>query len=221
MDSLIFSAEVIVILAAVFAAAYFSERPEFTARHVALTGVMAAAAGVLMMLEIPLPFAPPFYKLDISEVPVLILTFAYGPFSGITCGLLKIVIKILLKGTSSAFVGELANFLICAGFILPAGLIYLKKKTRKRALISLIAGTAVMTAFGSFLNAVYLLPAFSRIYGLPLDAIVGMGTAVNPAVDSVKMLVLLCVVPVNLLKGAVDTVLTMLMYKRLSPVLKR
>lgn len=230
MSTVLFISETLIIVAALILAACLSEKyiigkrgdktAVMTPKKIAMTGVFAAVSGALMLIEVPLPFAPPFYKLDISEVPVLILTFAYGPVSGIICELIKIFVKLLMKGTSSAFVGELANFVIGVSLILPAGLLYAGKKTKKRALTSLLVGTAVMTVFGSFFNAFYLLPKFAEIYGMPLSAIIGMGTAIHPAINSVSMLVLFCVVPMNLLKGIVDTVITMLLYKRLSPVIK-
>lgn len=231
MSILLFIAEILLILAAVAAAAYLVEKliskgngnpiPVITTKKTAMVGVFAAVSGILMLIEFPLPFAPPFYKLDISEVPVLIITFAYGPVAGILTEILKIFIKLILKGTSSAFVGELANFIIGASLILPAGLIYYMKKTRKQALIACIAGTVTMTVFGSLFNGVYLLPKFAVIYGMPLDTIVGMGTAINPKIGSVTGLVLMCVVPMNLLKGAVDSLITNLLYKHLSPIIKK
>ena len=133
MSTVLFISETLIIVAALILAAYLSEKyiigrrggriAVMTSKKVAMTGVFASVSGVLMLLEVPLPFAPPFYKLDISEVPVLILTFAYGPVSGILCELIKIFVKLLIKGTSSAFVGELANFVIGASLILPAGLL--------------------------------------------------------------------------------------------------
>lgn len=231
MSTLLFIVEILLIVAAIVAVSYLIEKSAakrngtsltvITTRKTAMVGVFAAAAGILMLLEIPLPFAPPFYKLDISEVPVLILTFAYGPVAGILTEMLKIFIKLLIKGTTSAFVGELANFVIGASLILPAGLIYFIKKTKKQALLACIAGTLVMTVFGSLFNGIYLLPKFAEIYGMPLDAIIGMGTAINPNISSVSGLVLMCVVPMNLIKGAIDSLITNLIYKRLSPIIKK
>jgi len=230
MTTFLFVAEIIGIVAALFLAAYLPERallrkdgrpmPVITTKKIAMVGVFSAISGVLMLIEIPLAFAPPFYKLDVSEVPVLILTFAYGPVAGVLCEMLKVLLKLMFKGTSSAFVGDLANFIIGCSFILPAGICYFHKKTRKTALIGCIIGTAVMTGFGSFMNAVYLIPTFAEIYGMPLENIVKMGTAINPAINSVGMLVLLCVVPFNILKGVVDSAITMLLYKPLSRVIK-
>lgn len=231
MSTLLFIVEILLIVAAFIAISYLIEKSiakrngtsltVITTRKIAMVGVFSAVSGVLMLIEIPLPFAPPFYKLDISEVPVLILTFAYGPVAGILTEMLKIFIKLIIKGTSSAFVGELANFVIGASLILPAGFIYFMKKTKKQALLACIIGTVVMTAFGSLFNGIYLLPKFAAIYGMPLSAIIGMGTAINPRINSVTALVLMCVVPMNLLKGAVDSVIVNLLYKRLSPIIKK
>lgn len=189
-------------------------------KTVVLVGMLAAVATILMLFEIPVGFAPEFYKLDLSELPALIAGFAYGPVAGIMVEFVKIILKTLIKGTSTAFVGELANFVIGCGLILPASVIYRFKKTKKNALIACIVGTLVITIIGPLFNAVYLLPAFSKLYGMPMDAIIGMGTAVNPAINSVEALVIFSVLPLNLLKGAIDCALTMAIYKPLSRILK-
>jgi riboflavin transporter FmnP len=178
-------------------------------------------AGVLMLVEIPLPFAPPFYKIDLSELPILICTFYLGPVAGVTAELVKVLVKLLLKGTTTAFVGDFANFAVGCSFILPASLVYHAKPGKKSALIGLVVGTLCMTVFCSAFNAVYLLPKFAALYGMPMEAIIGMGTKVNSHITSVSTLVLFAVVPFNLLKGAVVSLLTFLLYKRISPLLHK
>ena len=190
-------------------------------RYVAFVAMFGAIAAVLMLFEIPLFFAPSFYELDLSEIPVLMCSFYLGPVAGVVCELLKIVIKLLLKGTSTAFVGDFANFVVGCTFVLPASIIYHFKKSKKSAIIGMSAGTAVMTVFGSLFNAVYLLPKFATIFGMPLEAIIGMGTQVNSAINSVSTLVLFAVVPFNLLKGVVVSVATFFLYKRLEPIFFR
>ena len=138
---------------------------------------------------------------------------------GVVTEFLKVVLKLLLKGTSTAFVGDFANFVVGCAFVLPASIIYHRRKTRKTAIVGMIVGTLCMTVFGSAFNAYYLIPKFSQLFGLPLEAIVGMGTAVNSAINSVGTLVMYAVVPFNILKGIVDSVLTYLLYKRIEPVL--
>ena len=195
-------------------------RPTTPARRVSIIGICAAIAAVLHMLDFPLLFlAPEFYKLDLSELPVLICTFYLGPVAGVVSELLKVALKLILKGTTTAFVGDFANFAVGCSFVLPASVFYHSRPSRQRAVLGLVVGTLVMTVFGSAFNAVYLLPKFSALFGMPLDVIVGMGTKVNSAIQSVSTLVLFAVVPFNLLKGVVVSLLTMLLYKRVSPLL--
>ena len=190
------------------------------ARRAAYIGVFAAVAAVLMYFEIPLPFAPPFYQIDLSEVPVFICSFSLGPVAGVVCELVKIILKLVLKGTSTAVVGDFANFVVGCSFVLPATIVYHRFKTKKGALAGMAVSTGVMTVFGSLFNAVYLLPTFAELYGMPLEAIIGMGTAVNKAINSVSTLVLFAVVPFNLIKGIIVTILTFLLYKRIERLLK-
>ena len=189
------------------------------ARRISYIAMFSVLAAVLMYLEIPLFFAPSFYELDFSEVPVLICTFYLGPTAGVTAELVKVILKIFLKGTTTAFVGDFANFVVGCAFILPASIIYHMKKTKKTAILGMVIGTITMTIFGSLFNAVYLLPKFSQLYGLPLDAIISMGTEINGAINSVSTLVLFCVVPFNLLKGALVSLITGLLYKRVEKLL--
>ena len=197
-----------------------SRRHLSPAKTISFVAMFSALAGVIMLFEIPLFFAPSFYKMDLSEIPVLICTFYLGPVAGVVCELLKVAVKLLLKGTTTAFVGDFANFVVGCSFILPATTLYHRFKTKKGAIAGMVTGTVVMAAFGSFFNAVYLLPAFSALYGLPLDQLVAMGTAVNGMINSVSTLVFFAVVPFNLLKGLIVSVLTTLLYKRMERLLR-
>lgn len=198
------------------------DRKLFSSTHyISYTAVFASMAGVLMLVELPLFFAPSFYKLDISELPILICTFYLGPVAGVVAELVKVLVKLIIKGTTTAYVGDFANFVVGCSFVLPASCIYHMKKSKRGALIGMIAGTLVMTIFGSLFNAVYLLPTFAELFGMPLEAIIKMGNDINSAINSVSTLVLFCVVPFNLLKGIIVTVLTMLLYKRISPLLHK
>jgi riboflavin transporter FmnP len=227
-DNLGFIGICLLIFAALFVIALLYERLAMKNRrklssthYVTYTAIFSALAGVLMVLEIPLFFAPVFYKIDLSEIPVLICTFYLGPVAGVTCELIKVLVKLMIKGTTTAFVGDFANFAVGCSFVLPASMIYHAKKSRKTALVGMIVGTLVMTIFGSLFNAVYLLPKFAEMYGMPLDALVAMGTQVNASITNVSTLVLFAVVPFNLLKGTIDSALTFLLYKRISPILHK
>ena len=198
------------------------DRKQFSNTHyISYTAIFSAISGVLMVMEIPLFFAPGFYKLDISEMPVLICTFYLGPVSGVACEFLKILLKLLIKGTSTAFVGDFANFVVGCSFILPASIIYHARPGRKTALIGMGVGTLVLTVFGSLFNGFYLIPKFAALFGMPMDAIVAMGTKVNAAITDVWTLVAFAVVPFNLVKGVAVSALTFLLYKRISPILHK
>ena len=187
------------------------------ARRVSIIGICAAIATVLHMLDFPLLFmAPDFYKLDFSELPVLLCGFYLGPSATVACEGIKILLKLMLKSTSTAFVGDFANFVVGCSLVLPATIVYHLHKSKHSALVGLITGTICITVFGSAFNAVYLLPKFSELYGIPLEAIVGMGTKINENIHNVTTFVLICVAPLNLLKGCVVCVLTMLLYKRVA-----
>ena len=196
--------------------------PVFNTRKVAMIGMFSAIDMILHLFDFPLPFAPEFYKLDFSELPILVGTFAFGPAAGVMMEFVKIMLKLMVKGTSTAFVGDLANFVIGCSFILPASIMYAFRKNKKSAVMACITGTLIMTVFGTAFNAVYLLPAFSKLYGIPLDQLLAMGTAVNPLAGegSIVSFVVACVAPLNLVKGASVSLVTLLIYKPLSPIIK-
>jgi len=183
-------------------------------------GMLGAVSSILMMFEIPLWFAPSFYKMDLSEVPVLIGSFAMGPAAGALIELVKIVLHLVFKGTTTAGVGDFANFLIGCSFIVPAGMIYSRRKSRKSAIIGMTVGGLFMIAAGCVLNAFVLLPVYGKAFGMPMDALVGMGTAVNPAITNLTTFALLAVAPFNLLKAVIDSGITLVLYKYISPILK-
>ena len=182
--------------------------------------MLAALALILMFFEIPLPFAPSFYEIDFSEVPVLIGCFTMGPLAGTAVELVKILLALVLKGTTTAGVGEIANFLIGCALCVPAGIIYKRNRTRKSALLGMAAGTLLMTVIGCVINAYVLLPAYSAAFGMPLEALVDMGTAVNSHITSLSTFVVLAVAPFNLLKGILASLIVFLIYKKISPVFK-
>ncbi len=229
-ENTVFVLEFLGIVLAIFLVAYIFEKmakkkSEDTSRIlstkiIVTVGMLSAVSTILMLFEIPVPFAPSFYKIDLSELPALIAGFAYGPVAGVMVEFVKILLKTLVKGTSTAFVGELANFVIGCGLVLPAAIIYRFKKNKKMAIIACAVGTLVITIIGPVFNAVYLLPAFAALYGMPMEAIIGMGTAINPAITNVGTLVIFAVAPLNLLKGLIDSVITVLIYKPLSRILK-
>lgn len=220
------------VIAALFAAAVLLEKaaqrkrkvkdPLFSTRKMAVTGMFSAIAMILMLFEFPLPFAPAFYELDFSELPILVGAFAFGPMAGVMMEFVKVLLKLFVKGTSTAFVGDLANFAVGCSFILPASTVYAFRKNKRSAVAACVVGTLVMTVFGTAFNAVYLLPAFSKLFHMPMEQILEMGAKVNPLVSegSIVSFVAACVAPMNLIKGTAVSVVTLLVYKPLSPIIK-
>ena len=193
------------------------QRKVSPARRLCIIAICSAIAAVLHMLDFPLLFlAPEFYKLDFSELPVMLCGFYLGPSAAVVCEGVKILLKLLLKGTSTAFVGDFANFVVGCSLVLPATAIYHIKRRRAWALGGLVAGTITLTVFGSAFNAIYLLPKFSQLFGLPLENIIAMGGAINSHISSVSTFVLLAVAPLNLIKGVTVSILTILLYKRVA-----
>ena len=222
-ENLIFVLMCVAIIAGLALIAKMAEKrlPELRkvtpAKRVSIVGICAAIATVLHILDFPLPFlAPEFYKLDFSELPVMLCGFYLGPSATVVCEAVKILLKLLLKGTSTAFVGDFANFFVGCSLVLPAVIIYHAHKSKHSAKVGLVVGTIVMTLFGSAFNGIYLLPKFSQLYGLPLDTVIAMGSAINASIQNVTTFVCFAVAPLNLVKGVVVSVLTMLLYKRVA-----
>lgn len=192
-----------------------------SAKVIAKVGVLSAVATVLMLFDFPLWFAPNFYQLDFSEVPVLLGAFALGPAAGAAIELVKILINFVLNGTDTGGVGELANFIIGCSLVIPAGYIYKHNKSYKTAIIGFIAGTLAMAVAGAFMNYYLLLPVYSKVYGAPVQAFIEMGKVLNPAITDLKTFVLYAVVPFNIFKGIVVSAAVLLIYKRISPILHK
>ena len=201
-----------------FAEKFFPQKRSVTpARRITIIAICSTIAMVLHVLDFPLLFlAPGFYKLDFSELPVLLCGFYLGPSAAVTCEGVKVLLKLLVKGTSTAFVGDFANFVVGCSFVIPATIWYHIHKSKHSAVIGLILGTLSMAVLGSAFNAIYLLPKFSQLFELPLDAIIAMGSEIHGSIHSVPTFVLLCVAPLDVVKGVMVSVLTMLLYKKVA-----
>lgn len=200
---------------------YTLRKEDFNTRTMVKISVLGVIAFILMLLDFPLWFTPPFLKFDVSDVPALIGSFALGPMAGVIVQLVKNLLKILLAGTNTAVVGEIANFIVGSVFAYVAGLIYYKEKTFKNAVIGLVVGTIAMTVVISIANYYIMIPFYAKAYGMPLDKIITISGAVNKYVVDLKSLIIFAVIPFNLLKGVVVSLITILLYKRVSPILHR
>lgn len=196
------------------------EKKLLTTKNMVLMAMFGALSGVLMYIQVPVPFAPPFYKLDFCDVPVLIGSFAMGPAAGAVIAALKILISLVLRGSQTAGVGEFSNWVQACSLSIPAALIYKHRKSKHSAMAGMAAGVAVMVAVACFTNTYIMLPAYAKAFHMPIEALVEMGTKVNPSINSLLTFVLLAVAPFNLLKGALVGIITALIYKRVSIMIK-
>ncbi len=185
-------------------------------RALTVTAVLSAIAFVLMLLDFSVPFMPSFIKLDVSEFPALLASFALGPVYGVAVCLVKNLIHLLM--TKTAGVGELSNFLLGAVFTFTAGLVYRLKKTKKGAVWGSLAGALLMALLSFPINLFITYPFYMSL--MPLDRIIAAYQAIIPGVDGLAACLFIFNVPFTLLKGLISVVLTVLTYKRLRPLLK-
>lgn len=185
-------------------------------RKLTVTALLGAAATILMFLSFGLPILPNYLKVDFSEMPALLASFSLGPAYGAAVCLIKNLVNI--SATTTGGVGELCNFLIGVLFVVPAGLLYRRRPSRKTALIGMIVGALVMSAGSILVNYYIVYPAY--LLAWPEDAVVGMYSAIVPAVDSIFKGILVFNLPLTFVKAALDAVITFILYKRLSPILK-
>ena len=190
--------------------------------RITVTAMLSAVAFALMFIEMPIPaLIPSFVKLDISDLPELLAAFSLGPVYGVAVTFLKNLLHILIKGTSSAYVGELFNFLMGSVFAFTAGVIYQRKKSRATALLGAVAGAVLMAVLSVPLNFYLVYPAYVVCYGLPLEAIIGMYQAILPSADSLIKCLVIFNLPFTFFKGMLDVALCFLIYKPLSPLLHK
>lgn len=190
-------------------------------RMITQIGLLAAVAGVLMLFEAPLWFAPSFYKLDLSELAVMVGGLTMGPLAAALIELVKILLNFVLNGTVTGGVGELGNFIVGCAFVVPAAFIYQKWHNRKGMIAGMAAGTVCLVLLGAVVNYFVLLPVYSVVYGQPLEFFIEMGHVINPAIVDLKTFVLFAVAPFNLLKGVIISVLTVLLYSRVGKYLEK
>lgn len=181
-----------------------------------MTAMLSAVAFVLMFLEFNVPFMPSFIKMDLSELPALIGAFAMGPASGVIICLIKNLLHLLMSTTGG--VGELSNFILGALFVIPAGLMYKKKKGRKSALIGSLIGAVVMAVVSVFSNYFIVYPVYTAF--MPMDTIISMYQAILPSADTLLKCLVIFNMPFTFVKGLINVIITFLIYKHISPIIK-
>ena len=184
-------------------------------RDLVQTAILGAMAYVLMLWRFPLPFMPPFMDFDFAAIPELVGAYIMGPTAGITIIGIKLLLKLVTTGTGSAFTGEIQNFILSSALILTSVLIYRRTRTRKAALLGMIAGTLISSIVAVFSNMYLIIPFFVKAYGLSMEIIINMAQAVNKYVDSEMKFILLGIIPFNLIKGSASTAVLYITYPAL------
>ncbi|MHC1681679.1 MAG: ECF transporter S component [Clostridiaceae bacterium] len=182
--------------------------------------LLSVIAFVIMFIEVAVPIFPSFLKLDFSDLPALIGAFSLGPVAGVLIELLKNVLHSIFKGGETAFIGELANFVVGGTLVFVAGAIHKRGKNFTSAIIGLVVGTIVMSIVACVFNYFVLLPFYEKT-GFPISAIIAMSAAVNGKINSLFTLILYVFLPFNLLKGLIASVITLAVYKKIVPILSR
>lgn len=192
-----------------------TNRPSRT-KMITLIGIFAAISTLLMFIEMPIPFMPPFLKVDISGVPILLMAFLYGPGPAIYVTLVKDLVHLL--STQTGGVGELADFLILSSFAVVASFVYQKSKSPKKVLFATGAGIVTITIVGCLANRFLLIPFYEKI--MPIDAIIGACQAINPLIDGLDAYIIFGAAPFNMIKGVILSLLTYLLYRKMAGFIK-
>ena len=185
-------------------------------RYLTVTAMLSAVAYILMFLDFSVPFMPGFIKMDLSELPALIGSFSMGPLCGVMICLVKNVLHLFI--TTTGGVGELSNFILGVAFVLPAGLIYKHKKTRKTALAGSMLGAVIMAVFSVVSNYFLVYPVYYNF--MPEDRILAAYQLILPSMKSILQCLVCFNMPFTFVKGLFSVVITFLVYKHISPILK-
>lgn len=190
-------------------------------KEITFISLMGALAAVLMLFKFPIPMMPPFMDFDFAGVVEIIGGLMFGPVAAVYIIIVKILLKMVMMGSSSIGTGEVQNVLLSCSYVLPAVLLYMTKKTKKRAAIGLILGTVAAIVTAIITNLYLIIPFYAKLAGMTTQDIIDMCTAVNPAVTDVKTFVILGIIPFNIIKYGASSVLTLLLYKHLSSPIKK
>lgn len=191
-----------------------------TTKNLTMIAMLSAIVAVLMIFEIQLPFSPSFVKFDFSDLPVMLGGFLIGPFAGGIIAFMKILLHFLLNGTTSFFVGDLSNLLLTLSFVLPASFIYQQKKTKKTAIQGLLVSIICTSLLAIIFNLFLIFPLYLKVLNLKMVDLINMIHVVNPLVKDVFTMIVFSLLPFNLFKYSIVSMITMLSYKKLSILFK-
>lgn len=191
-----------------------------TTKNLTMIAMFSAISAVLMVFEIQLPFSPSFVKFDFSDLPVMLGGFLIGPFAGGIIVFMKILLHFLLNGTTSFFVGDLSNLLLTLSFVLPASFIYQQKKTKKTTIQGLLVSIICTSLLAIIFNLFFFFPLYLKVLNLKMVDLINMIHVVNPLVKDVFTMIVFSLLPFNLFKYSIVSMITMLSYKKLSILFK-
>ena len=191
-----------------------------TTKNLTMIAMFSAIAAVLMVFEIQLPFSPSFVKFDFSDLPVMLGGFLIGPFAGGIIAFMKILLHFLLNGTTSFFVFFLSNLLLTLSFVLPASFIYQQKKTKKTTIQGLLVSIICTSLLAIIFNLFLIFPLYLKVLNLKMVDLINMIHVVNPLVKDVFTMIVFSLLPFNLFKYSIVSMITMLSYKKLSILFK-
>lgn len=194
---------------------------KISTKIITLTAMLGSLSAILMLLKFNVPLAPTFITLDFSDVPVMLGGFLLGPLAGILIGVLKILLNLILNGSTTLFVGEFANLILTIAFVLPAALIYKREKTRKSAIKGLIVSTIITSILAVIINLTFIIPLYVNLFGLTMDNIVEMAMITNPLVSDLTTMLLFSILPFNIFKYGLVSLIVILSYKKLSYLFNR
>lgn len=189
-------------------------------KQLTLAALFGALAFMLMFFSFPILILSPFAELDLSAVPELIGGFMLGPVGGVEIIVVKILLKLVFQGSSSMLTGEIQNFLLECAFVIPASLIYQRKKTKKGAVTGLIIGSIVTIVVSVFTNVYLIFPAYMKLYGMNWDSILGAFSEVNSMIKDIPTMIAFSIVPFNVVSRTITSLITMLLYKKISGLIK-
>ena len=191
-----------------------------TTKNLTMIAMFSAISAVLMVFEIQLPFSPSFFKFYFSDLLVMLCCFLIGPFAGGIIVFMKILLHFLLNGTTSFFVGDLSNLLLTLSFVLPASFIYQQKKTKKTTIQGLLVSIICTSLLAIIFNLFLIFPLYLKVLNLKMVDLINMIHVVNPLVKDVFTMIVFSLLPFNLFKYSIVSMITMLSYKKLSILFK-
>ena len=196
------------------------ENSRMKVKKIAFIGLMGAVSAVLMLLRFPIPFMPPFLSFDLSGVMEMMGGLMFGPLEALCIIVVKILLQLVMQGSMSLGTGELQNFILSSAYVLPAVLIYHRKKTKKSAIVGMAVSSIIVAVAAVITNLYLIIPFYVKLFGMSMDDIISMCSAVNPAMKDTMSLVIFGLVPFNLIKYGATSVVTFIIYKRLSGVIR-